>query len=219
MARQKRVFIEALILAIVVFGLGVTLGFFVESWRADKITSMYTQAEIGLLDIKIITQIYDTVDINCEEAVRQNLEFADRIYQEAVILERYEGAQRLGEELITQHKKYDLLRTSLWLNSQKTKNNCKDDSYDTIVYLYQYNEPDIEKKALQAVYSRALGELKEEFGSEMMLLPMAGDLDIKSIDILKEHYGVTELPAIIINEKKVFTGTITKEEILSILNK
>ncbi len=213
---QKRVFWEALILAIFVFAVGVALGFFLESWRADKIADIYTKSEIDFLDVRLQSQVYELSGVNCNVAVMENSGFGDRIYEEAKLLDRYEEAQRLSESLIFQHKKYDLLRVSFWLNSIRIKQACNA-SYHTIVYFYKYNNPTIEEKARQSVFSRILGEVKEEKGSEVMLIPMAGDLNISSIDLLKRTYKIEELPAILIDEKTKVTEVASKEEILEML--
>lgn len=215
MSNQKSVFWQALILSVLVFSVGVTLGFFLESSRADKIGELYSIAETEFLDVRLQSEIYDNSIINCDTAVEENINFGDRIYQEARTLDKYEEAQRISDSLIQQHKKYDLLRLSFLINSIKIKNYCKA-GYDTILYLYKYSQPTIEEKARQRVISQMLSEIKEEKGSELLLIPIAGDLDLGSIEVMKNNYGARDLPTIIINGKD-FGSDITKEEIINLL--
>jgi hypothetical protein len=214
MSGQKRVFWEALVLSIFVFSIGVALGYFIESVRVDKISEIYTNSELALLDSKLQSQIYELKGISCEAAQRKTIEFADRIYEEARMLDRYEEAQRLSETLIFEHKRYDLLRMSLWLNSIKIKEECNS-TFHTLVYFYKYQDPSIDTKAMQGVYSKVLGEVKEELGSEVILIPIAADLQIESIELIMELYKVEDLPSILIDEKIIKSGSITKEEIIS----
>jgi len=213
---QKRVFWEALILSVFVFSIGVALGFYIESSRADKITDIYTNSEINLLDIKLQSQLYDLSGIDCDAAAEENLRFGDSIYSEARTLERYENAQRLSESLTFQHKKYDILRVSFWLNSIKIRERCNS-TYHTILYIYQYNDPSIEQKAKQSVFSNLLAEVKAKKGSDVALVPIAGDLNLSSIELIKRIYKIDKLPAILIDQDTKITDLQSSEQILNIL--
>ncbi len=211
---QKNVFWEALVVTVFIFGIGVFIGVILENWRTSRIDELYQKSEIELLDIRTQAEIYSLGVFDCKVAIQENLEFADRIYEEAKVLSRYEGASRLTDSLDMQHKRYDILRALLWVNSIKIKKRCNED-YHNLVYIYNYNDPSIDKKAQQGVFSRILSELKQSKGSEIMLIPMAGDNDISSISILMAKYNITEeeLPVILIDEKTKVTELQTVEDI------
>ncbi|MAG10868.1 hypothetical protein CMI44_00965 [Candidatus Pacearchaeota archaeon] len=208
---DKHVFWEALVVAVFIFGIGIIFGIFLENSRAERISEIYSTSEINLLDLQIQTELLGVENINCEQAVKKNIEFADKVYEDAKILEEYERASRLKENLVQQHERYDLLRTLLWLNSLKIKERCDGGNFHTVVYLYDYLPEDIEEKNKQAVFSRFLEELKEEKGDTIILIPIAKNLDISSLDLLIEGYGI-EQTSIILDE------TLVVEE-LSDLNK
>jgi len=161
------------------------------------------------------TEIYSLGNFNCEKAVQENIDFANKIFQEAKILDRYEKASRLTESLAVQHKKYDLLRTMLFLNSIKIKDKC-DNSYFEVVYFYELNDASFDTKARQNVFSKVLNELKEIKGYEVLLIPIAGDNDISAVNILLEKYGVSqsELPVILIDRETKITDVKTIDELL-----
>jgi len=209
---QKHVFWQAFILTAVVFVIGILLGIALENYRAEKIGKLYVQAEIDLLDMKILSQAFSVADLNCEEAEKENVEFADRIYKDALFLQELENAERITEALKVEHKKYDLLRTLLWLNSVGIKEKCNS-SYHNIVYLYQYNKPSWEKRARQEVFSDFLADLKEKYSDKIILIPIAADLNLSSVDLLVRNYGVTVLPTILIDEKVRITEVTELEEI------
>jgi hypothetical protein len=209
---QKHVFWQAFFLAGIIFGIGILLGFTLESWRINRIENFYIHSETQLLDVKIQQEMFSAKKIDCKSAISQNIKFADDIFNEAKILERYEKASRLSDRIIFQHKKYDLLRTLLWINSMKIKDECNA-SYHNILYFYQYNDASIDKKAKQRVFSKILGELKEKRGSEVLLIPIAADNNLNSINLLLETYGIDELPLILIDEKIKITELKTVEEI------
>ncbi len=197
---QKRIFWEACVLALFFFGLGVTLGFFIESSRAEKVNVMYLNAESELLDVRVQSQMFDMSLINCNNSIAENVKFADKVYEEAEALTRYENAQRLSESLILQHKKYDLLRALVWMNSIKIKKDCNAD-YHNIIYFYQYDNTNIDKKAEQTAFSQLLREMKDKYDDKVLLLPIAGDIGGLSIQALRKAYNITVLPTILIDEK------------------
>lgn len=211
---QKNVFWQAFILAAFVFAAGILLGFALENWRSGKIEKLYFQSELDLLDVEIQNEIYSLSRIDCGNAVRENIDFGDRIYEEAKLLDRYEQASKITDNMALQHKKYDLLRTLFWINSIKIKSRCNA-SYSIVVYLYKYNSPSLELKAKQAVFSRILSELKEARGGEIMLIPIAGDNDIISVKALMSLHNITisELPVILIGEKTKVKDIERKEDI------
>lgn len=189
---QYNVFWEALVITLFVFGTGVLLGVFIESGREGMINEMYLVSEINLLDAEIQTEILNLDDLNCDEAVEKNIEFADRIYEDAKILDKYEGASRLKGSLIQHHRRYDLLRTLLWMNSMKIKERCPENQFHTLVYFYDYQTEDPEQKSKQVVFSRFLEELKEKEGSNIILIPIARNLEIGSLELLIHNYGISQ---------------------------
>lgn len=197
---QKSVFWQALVLSLIVFGSGIFLGFMLEGSRVGKIGKLYAESELSLLDIKLQSEIYSDMDIRCSTAIQENVNFADKVYGEAKILDRFENAARITESMKLQHKKYDLLRTLFWLNSIKIKQKCNA-QYHNLVYFYRYNEPTTGEKAKQAVFSRSLQELKNKYGGKVMLIPIAADNNITSINLLVATYDIRILPTILIDEK------------------
>ncbi len=199
---QKHIFWEALIITLFLFGIGIITGIILESWRTNNIDKLYKYSEIELLDIKTQNEIYNMGSFDCDIAIQENLKFANKIYEEAELLGRYEKASRLTDNLKLEHKKYDLLRTLLWMNAIKIKEKCNAD-YHNVVYIYDYNDASIKTKAKQSVFSKILEELKKEKGNEIMLIPMAGDNNLSSINLMMELYNISEseLPVILIDEK------------------
>lgn len=199
---QKHTFWEALVITIFIFGLGILLGLFIENSRQDRISEAYLNSEIDLLDIKIQTEILNLEDLNCPEAVEKNIEFADRVYEDAKTLKSYEDASRMSDTLVQQHKRYDLLRTLLWINSIRIKEKCKQNPFHTIVYLYDHDPQEIEKRSKQEIFSRFLSELKEEYGNKVILIPIAKNLNLASLEIMIKDFNIGQI-AVIVDEKIV----------------
>ena len=188
------------------------MGYRLESYRVEKIDNMYFESEMLLLDQRIQRDSLEFIGLNCNSLIKENIKFADKVYEEALTIQKYENANRINSEVILQHKRYDLLRTLFWINSIRIKEKCKSD-YHNIVYIYQYNDPSLDQKAQQRVFSKILEELKAKKGDEIMLIPLAGDNDLSSINLLMEKYEITSLPVILIDEKVRIENVETLEDI------
>jgi len=209
---QKHFFLYALLLTLIVFNFGIFMGYMLENSRVAKINALSIDSEMELLDQMIQKNSINLLNPDCETLIEENTKFGDKIYAEAKQIGKYEEANKMGTEIITQHKRFDLLRALFWMNSIEIKQKCNP-SYHNVIYLYQYNKPSIEQKSKQAFFSNILSEIKEKQGSNMMLIPISGDNNITSVNILLKKYKVTRLPAIIIDEKVLLTEVNSSSDI------
>ena len=198
--RNKHVFWEALVIAIFLFGSGIFIGYLIEINRTSEVLNLYQQTELDILDTKILDSMISLNNLDCEQFFNETVNFADRIYVEAQLLEKYEDSSQLTAGILHQHKKYDLLRAQLWVNSIRLKEICPK-TFDTVVYFYEYNTKSLDLKSEQSVFSKKLSELKQEKGGSIIVIPIAGNLDINSINYLKTFYNISSYPTVIVNEK------------------
>jgi hypothetical protein len=87
------------------------------------------------------------------------------------------------------------------------KERCSQEVH-TVVYVFEYGADDIEVKARQAAMSRMLFDLKEKYGEKVLLIPIAGNLDLESVNLVLKRYRVEELPVIIVDEGKIVEETV-----------
>ena len=213
---QKYIFLYALIITFVVFNLGIFMGYMLESSRLDKINTLYSNAELELFDQMAQKESLNVLDIGCNTLVEENIKFGDKIFQEALQIQKYEDANRISGDIIFQHKRFDLLRTLFWMNSIKIKQNCNSD-YHNVVYFYKYNNPSIEQESKQKFFSNLLEQVKQKGGDKVMLIPIAGDNDIPSINIIIDKFDITEFPTILVDEKIKLTDIKNASELENIL--
>lgn len=215
---QKYTFLWALILTLIVFNIGIFLGYQLEKSRINKINELYAETDLYLLDQRIQADAFDAVTLNCDSALEENIKFADKIYEDARKIQKYESANQITAPIITEHKKYDLLRTLFWINSIKIKQKCSF-NYHNVVYLYKYNTPTLDQVAKQRTWSNLLFELKQEKAEKIMLIPIAGDNELPSVSLLMDKYGIKEeeLPVILIDERTKITEITDRSEIESYL--
>ncbi len=212
MVNSKHAFWQALIFALIVFVFGMFIGFYLENARVERVQNALLVTEINTLDEQVRNSIIENTKIGCNISTKSTFEFADKIYNEATRLELYDSSSKFTSELKTIHKKYDLLRMMLWEESQTIREKCPN-KFHTAIYLFTYDTQDIALRSKQTVFSRILIELKEKHGSDVLLIPIAADLNISSVELIKQVYNVTSLPAIIVDERKVITQLPTYEEL------
>jgi len=208
---KKHVFWQAFFLALMFMFLGLVLGVYLEQLRADNSNIAIYDSETSLYDSFALGKLLENPLVSCDKLKEANVDFANKIYLEAKELERFDGSSKITGSLKKIHRKYDLLRTMLWMNLIKAKENCE--GINTIVYLYEYDSEDIQQMSKQNVWSKILQDFKDEEGDEVILIPIAVDQNIVSLSYLVQTYGAREFPAVIINEKDIFYEHKTVEEL------
>ena len=210
---KKRVFWEALILTALIFLLGFLAGLIFENKRVEVIEEYYIQSENSLMDIFALNNFVSLNNISCNALISSNIDFANRIYDEAKILDEYERTGKITDKIDVQHKKYDIMRTFLWINTIKTNEICENNSIHTIVYIYNFNTNDLTEKATNSVWSKILADLKEIHGKEIILIPIAADSNIIALNSMLENYDVQQYPVLIIDNKYVINELSSVEEL------
>jgi len=197
---KKRVFWEALIVTVFIFLIGFLFGIYMERGNYNRISDYSTISEINLLDGMILIQLSENRETNCEFLKKENINFANRIYEEARLLEKYEESGKITESMKILHRKYNMLRTLSWVSNSNALEMCG--NYDLVVYLYEYESEDLNVKATQSVWSRKLSDIKKK-NEDMVLLPIAVNQELSSLNILLEKYTIEGLPAVIVNNNEV----------------
>ena len=213
---KKRVFWEALLLTLIIFILGMLIGAGFERGKLDEVEQFYTKSEILFMDIFALNERIDSGDA-CEVLIDSNMQLADNIYEEAFVLEKYEDAGKITEGLKLAHRKYDMLRTYLWINTIDISNKCKGE-FNTVVYLYEYDTEDLAVKATQTVWSRVLFNLKQEKGNDIVLIPLAVDSNLVSLDVLLKDFEISRYPVVIIDEKYVVKEVTSVDDLINYLD-
>lgn len=214
MKSRWRVFLESLILTLLILIIGFSIGFYIENARMNILVQDYKNFEVSALDLKLQESYYTTMDnSSCNIALASNLIFADNIYNTGLALEKYETSNQISNnnDILNEKKQYVLLKTELWMNSIVLKNKCSN-PFHTVVYVYsQY--PSLSQDSEQKAISNMLSTIKTEEGNKIILIPIAGDLNLDSVNMMLKSYNITNFPTIIIDEKYILQGFQSKENI------
>lgn len=211
---NREVFWHSLLFTIFVFVSGLFLGFILESSRVNNVESALYNSEINLLDQQIRDGVLGSFKVSCPVAKKELFSFADSIYEEAFKLEEYDAASKFSDALPILHKRYDLLRVLLWTESREFNSKCPE-SFHTVVYFYEYGAEDSSVKGIQSFYSRLLTEIKDNHQDNVLLIPLASNLNVSSLNVLLDSYKINKVPAILIDEKILITEPPTLEELES----
>jgi len=209
---RKHVFWEALFLTVLVFFFGILIGVAYENNQLQRINNFYAESEISLVDILAMNSISDVRSIDCKFLVQSNLNFADKIYSEALLLEDYEKSEKLTDSIKLAHKKYDLFRVFLWTDSMKILEKCGK-SFSSVIYLYESSPENLDIKATQGVWSKILEDLKSQKQDEIVLIPIGVDGSLESVNLMVQRFGVEKFPVVIINNEHVITELSSVEEL------
>lgn len=212
MVEKSDIFMKALFIAFVLFSGLLVIALFFELQRLNSAYEKYSATDLSWQDLRIRDYYLRNLGSEfCQDAVKSNEEFADRIYKDGVTMQHYENANRMTSSIINEKKKYVLLQLEFWQNLEDIKKQCNA-SYSTITYFYsQY--PNMNQKAVQNTFSDLLVQLKRDYPEKVMLIPLAGDIGLNSVDFAKSIYDVNELPTLIINSREKIEGLISIEEL------
>jgi len=213
---KKNAFWQALFVTILFLLIGFVLGVYLEQIRSDNLSVTFYNSETSLYDSLALTKLAEDGSISCLKLKEININFADRIYDEAVELEQFDEKNKLTDSMKSIHRKYDLLRTLLWMNIIDLRKNCSD--INDIVYLYLYDTEDVRIKSEQIVWERTLRDLKNERGSDLILIPIAVNQNVDSLNYLISNYKIEKFPAVLINNETILYEPKSVSELENYLN-
>lgn len=216
MLENKHVFWQAFVIASVIFWIGILIGVYFEKSRIEDLNKFYFDSETDISDFGLASEIVYNSNLSCNIINEKSVFFADKIYLQARELEKYDESNKITSELISLHRRYDFLRVVLWRDIIEVKKKCG--QVNTVVYLYQYSKPDLATKAVQETMSNYLLDLKEKYRDKVILIPIAVDTNVESLNVLRDSYSLNKYPVIFVNEKYKFETIESLETLEKYLN-
>ena len=211
--KNKFIFLEAFLITIFIFVIGILIGISIENKNNYNSQVFYMNSEADLMDSYIWTSLISE-EKDCGVVNEETINFANKVYEKSLLLEEYDKFALLMDDLTMLNKRYTLMKTFLW-KSNLDNFNCLN-STKIIVYLYNYNTDDLTIEAEQNVWSRLLMQLKEEDKS-LILLPIAANLNVSSLDFLLKEMNIEKIPAVIINNKEIVYDLERKDDLKNII--
>lgn len=201
MVGAKSSFWQALIFTILIFAFGIMVGVKIEDSWVSKSNLAVTNSEIELIDQQIVGRVVTDFNLSCIDSKKVLFDFADKVYSEALELESYSSASKFSsEQLSLIHRRYDLLRLGI-LSDASSLNRVCNLSFFPVVYVFDYATEDISLKAKQLTFEKVLEELKTKNPDNILLIPIAANLDLYSVEVFLKGHNVKEAPAILVDGK------------------
>lgn len=210
---MKKVLLKTLALTALIFALGLFVGVSLDNLRLEAVKNRITEIDNLWNDARLLqSYIQRLSDGNstsyCGFLIEENLKAGDKIYKEGSLVEEYEKTNRFTPTFILEKERYALLDLQFWLNSIDLKKVCNA-NYSNVIYFYsQYN-----RTVEQGFQDRVLFELKQNCGPQIIYITFPADMEITTIEVIKNIYNVTEIPAILINESTVLYSPLTLREL------
>ncbi len=206
-------YVIAGLLTLLIFVLGLLLGFVIEGERIGYIKQENTMQKLDFNSLQAQYAYMDQLgaERDCDKLKKTFEQSVNNLETARIKLVSYsEGTQTNEFEFDILKREYMIDQIQYWLFSKRVNQLCKNGSA-SILYFYSTIEkcPDCQQQEFVLTYlKKRLGDKLLNFGidSEYTQEPM--------INLLKVNYGVTTFPTLIIEGKKV-DGFASKEQILS----
>ena len=208
---MKNVILKTTVLTVLVFIIGFFVGVFFDNLRLEEIKGRITEIDNLWNDARLLQsyiQKFSNITPYCGFLLDENLKLGDRIYAEGLRIEKYEEANRFAPLFDQEKKRYALLDLQFWLNSIDLKISCNA-NYSTVIYFYsQYS-----KTPEQKFQDKVLWDLKQKCGPQIIYITFPADMEISTIEVMKNIYNIEKIPAILINESLLLQSPVSMGEL------
>jgi len=225
MRKEKKIYIVAAILSLILYMAGVVTGIFTERHVSSstlkeieflKQTMKYLQRDMENAQLQ---QLYIST-IGGEEACSflissiSQLEFEltdfwDKLPKRLEEFEKYEKTTESYQEL---KNDYTLVLLRTWMLSSDLREKC---NKDVVPILYFYSKDCDECIDFGATLDRVKSD-EETKGKDVMIFTVDMYMNTPIVNIIKDTYNITYAPSIIIN-KDVYKGVMSYDEIEKII--
>jgi len=192
-----RIYITAAFITLVVFSLGVGLGFYISNEKYDIIRYDLENLQLKQKDIElelllissIGEQSCDTLKYEIEKTASLSSELGEKVSY-------YDKEMIKNPEFYILKKQYIMTLIEFWNYWELFKKNCNS-SVNTVLYFYAINNcNDCQAQGF------VLSFLKDEYPEKIMIFALDKDEDLYSLNLVKNVYNVTKVPTLIINNEK-----------------
>jgi hypothetical protein len=206
-------YIVAGIITLLIFGLGLTLGMIIDSYRYSIIEEVNAQQEVKYLSLQtqyLYLNAFDNHN-NCpvlSGALKSAVEDLSASLSEVVATEE-EKSSDSSNTAITRRYALDNLR--YWLLAKESKDKCNLDIVP-ILYFYSADCPSCPNQGTILSY------FKNKFGEQVLVFPI--NLDLRGqepmVDIVIGQFNITKYPTTVIDDKK-YEGVVKEEQLQQII--
>ena len=198
---QKRRYIFAGILTLLIFTLGLMLGLVIEGKRVEVIQEQANEQRLDLNSLQLqyayINQLAQ--EKNCPALAKSFDKNVNTLESTRIKLENYyNGASVNKAEFDIIRRDYTIAQFNYWLFAKKYKSLC---DADIVTVLFFYDDDD--KCDTCSDQGFVLSYLKKIFEDKLLNFAIYGRYDSEPmVDILKSTYDIQRYPTLIIEDEK-----------------
>lgn len=200
MVKEKinwRVYITAAIITLIIFSLGIGLGFMISNEKYDIMKTDLDNIQLQQKDIE--TEMMLTSSLGANSCKTLNYEIEKTATQSAELgqeVSYYDNEIIKNQDIYTIKRYYIINLIQLWSYWELFKKNCNS-SVNTVLYFYSIkNCDDCQAQGFVLSY------LKDKYPDKIMTFALDKDEDMYSLNLIKNTYNITLSPTLIINNKK-----------------
>ena len=209
---SKDKYIVAALITGGIFTLGLLLGLVIEGKRVSYIEEVSKEQKLDFSSLQLQYAYIDQLsqENNCDAVSKTFEENIGNLEATRLRLENFDENARLNKrEFDLLKRDYTLAQIRYWLLAKKTKDVCGDDIV-TILYFFS-NDKECPKCDNQAF---VLTHLKKIFKDKLLIFSFDSRFSQEPmINLLKNTYGVSAYPAIVIEGEK-YEGLLKTEGVL-----
>ncbi len=199
-------FVSVLAITLLIFIAGILFGQFLTNLKSDSIKAIDQELIFELQDIQV--QVDAAKDFPCGNSGLFTLgSRIDDLGTKIINLENQLGKN--NGKIIALKRPYSLLMIQHYLLIKNRIERCGE-NYTLVLFFYSNKPGNIGASERQGY---VLGYLANKYGYDRVkVYSLDGDLDVGSIDVLEEKYGIQVYPTTIINDK-AFVGFHDRDEL------
>ena len=207
-------YVVAGIITLLIFALGLTLGFILEDRRYNIVEEINMEQEVKYLSLQmqyLYLNSFSNYD-NCPilaTTLKESIEDLSDSLSEVIAYQEEEDLTDSRKQLVMQRYILDNLR--YWLLAKESKQKCDLDIVP-ILYFYSTDCPSCPNQGTILSYFKNL------FGEKVLIFPINLDLreEEPMVEIMMGQFNITKFPTTIIDNKK-YEGVVKKEQMQNII--
>jgi thiol-disulfide isomerase/thioredoxin len=124
---------------------------------------------------------------------------------------KYEQEEKFRDSrYISLKRDYTLIQIKYWSYLETMKSDCNNTNFVTILYFYSNDCSVCSGQGLILDY------VKKLHPDSVMIFALDSDVDLNTLKMVKDAYGIKEMPTLIINDEK-YSGLVSLDELKQII--
>jgi hypothetical protein len=199
------------IITIIILVAGIFFGLFIGKEKVDVLQSGIDDLRIRQDDATLSFSLMSTFGNKSCDIIQHEL--SDTMAAASDLGKKitdYEKEKIKDASYQSAKEDYTLIQIRYWSYLKTLKKECNTKDFITVLYFYSADCQDCNSQGLIYDY------LKEKYPQNVMIFALDSDVNLNTLKILKEAYGVDKTPTSIINDEK-YDGLVELKQLQGIL--